>query len=126
MELLIDTDALVRGIEAAGASGIAFFGYLMKKGYIQVWLKKIYLALRTSLEEITALEAQNGNALDKLNTPDDVLCVLNSFEVNADGKIVLKGHGRVNTLLTLDRPLTYEEMEEVIRVVKKILLTCKE
>ena len=121
MQIILDTDTITSVLGGSGASIAALVGILWKKGYIKIWITK----LTTSLDEIMALKEQNGNALTKLNTPDDIMCVLNSFEINERGQVVLKDHGRVNTLLLLERPLTEAEKDEVIRAVKKVLITCE-
>ncbi len=87
---------------------------------------KLFSKLLTSSTVVDLVKTQGTEtALAKLETPTDIFCVLESFELNADGKIVLKGQGRVNTLLHLERPLTESEMEECIKAMRAIFSTCR-
>jgi len=122
MQVIIDTETLAPLIGTSGASVVALVAWMIKKGYVQIWITK----LTTSLDEIHALKQQNGNALTKLEIPDDILCVLESFEIDKNGHIVLKGEGRVSKLLRQDRQLTSYEKDEIIRAVRKIFTDCKE
>lgn len=120
MQVIIDTETLAPVIGSLGATVVALIAWVIKKGYLQIWAAK----LTTSLDEINALKQQNGNAITKLEIPDDVLYILESFEIDKTGHVVLKGEGRVSKLLRQDRPLTSYEKDEIIRAVRKIL-TCR-
>lgn len=122
MQVIIDTETLAPAIGSLGATVVALIMWVIKKGYLQIWAAK----LTTSLDEINALKQQNGNAITKLEIPDDILCVLESFEIDKNGHIVLKGEGRVSTLLRQDRQLTSYEKDEIIRAVRKIFTIRKE
>lgn len=125
MPIVID-DATINFIEKVAmaiGSAIGFIGgYLFKKGYIDIWLTKLF----TSSEVIHAVKKQNGKALTKLNTNDDLFCVLESFDIDENGNVVLKGKGRVNNLLNETRPLTTYEKDEIIRAVRNVLRVKKE
>lgn len=120
MQVIIDTETLAPVIGSLGATVVALIAWVIKKGYLQIWAAK----LTTSLDEINALKQQNGNAITKLEIPDDVLYILESFEIDKTGHVVLKGEGRVSKLLRQDRPLTSYEKDEIIKAVRKIL-TCR-
>jgi len=120
MQVIIDTETLAPVIGSLGATVVALIAWIIKKGYLQIWAAK----LTTSLDEINALKQQNGNAITKLEIPDDVLYILESFEIDKTGHVVLKGEGRVSKLLRQDRPLTSYEKDEIIKAVRKIL-TCR-
>jgi hypothetical protein len=120
MQVIIDTETLAPVIGSLGATVVALIMWVIKKGYLQIWAAK----LTTSLDEINALKQQNGNAITKLEIPDDVLYILESFEIDKMGHVVLKGEGRVSKLLRQDRPLTSYEKDEIIKAVRKIL-TCR-
>jgi hypothetical protein len=120
MQVIIDTETLAPVIGSLGATVVALIMWVIKKGYLQIWAAK----LTTSLDEINALKQQNGNAITKLEIPDDVLYILESFEIDKTGHVVLKGEGRVSKLLRQDRPLTSYEKDEIIKAVRKIL-TCR-
>jgi hypothetical protein len=125
MAIVIDDTTIkgILGVAGSVSAGITLvIGYLFKKGYIDIWLTKLF----TSTEVIHAVKKQNGNALAKLNTKDDLFCVLESFDVGKNGNIVLKGEGRVNKLLNESRPLTTYEKDEIIRAVKNVLCVEKE
>lgn len=120
MQVIIDTETLAPVIGSFGATVVALIAWVIKKGYLQIWAAK----LTTSLDEINALKQQNGNAITKLEIPDDVLYILESFEIDKTGHVVLKGEERVSKLLRQDRPLTSYEKDEIIKAVRKIL-TCR-
>ncbi len=71
-------------------------------------------------------EQGNETALAKLTTDNDLFCVLESFELDKNGNIVLKGEGRVNKLLNEDRALTTYEKDEIIRACRNIFQVKKE
>lgn len=71
-------------------------------------------------------EQGTETALAKLQTPDDIFCVLESFELDKNGNVILKGEGRVSKLLKEDRPLTTFEKDEIIRVMRNIFQVKKE
>lgn len=78
-------------------------------------------------------EQGKDTAIAKLQVPDDVLSILNSFAMGEDGKIVLEkaslvlqDQGRFNTLRTLNRPLTDAEKDEFIAIVKRVMCAYKE
>lgn len=112
------TKELIEGVEyffaVVGAIGLA----LQRKGYLDIIKTKLKVH-STVAEE--ALAQDTDTALIKLQIPDDALSILESFEINESGQIRLKGHGRVNTLLNLNRPLTEAEKDEVIRVMRRVL-----
>lgn len=83
MEIIIDTETLAPVFGSFGASVVALAAWLLKKGYVQIWIQK----LTTSIDEITALKAQNGNALTKLNMSDDLVNYLQKLAPGPDGTI---------------------------------------
>lgn len=83
MQVILDTETLAPVIGTSGASVVALVAWLVKKGYVQIWITK----LTTSLDEITALKNQNGNALTKLNMSDDLVDYLQKLAPGPDGTI---------------------------------------
>lgn len=78
-------------------------------------------------------EQGKDTAIAKLQVPDDVLSLLNSFAMDENGKIVLEkaslvlqDQGRFNTIRTLNRPLTDAEKDEFIAIVKRVMCKYKE
>jgi hypothetical protein len=119
----LDIDSIGGALAGIVSGLIAIYAYLRSKGYIGIWMTKLFDVTAPIAEE--AKKQDNEIALAKLQMPDDILCVLNSFEVNDSGQVVLKGQGRVNTLLKLERALTDSEKDEVIKIVRKVLVNCK-
>lgn len=86
MSIIIDdtTISILEKVATATGAGITFtFAYLFKKGYIDIWLTKLF----TSTEVIHAVKKQNGNALVKLNMSDDVVKYLQQLAPAEDGTI---------------------------------------
>jgi len=86
MSIIID-DATIAILEKCGAFvGVAisgFVGYLLKKGYIDIWLSKLIVPS----EIIHAVKKQNGNALTKLNMDDELVDYLRMLAPGEDGTI---------------------------------------
>jgi len=111
-----DTEIAAEFVAVAGIAWAA----VKKYGPI---IQKVLSKLLVSSTVVDHVKTQGTEtALAKLQTPDDVFCVLDSFELNPEGRIVLKNHGRVNTLLKLKRELTDAEKDEVIKAVKSVLM----
>lgn len=113
---------------AIACAGVIIYA-LKKYGY---W-DKIISKLRIP-STIAAHVAEQGKdtAIAKLQVPDDVMSLLNSYAVDGSGKIVLEkasqvlqDQGRLNTLLKLDRPLTDSEKDEVVGIVKRVMSAYK-
>lgn len=75
-------------------------------------------------------EQGKETAIAKLEVPDDVLTVLNTYATGEDGKIVLEkaslvlqDHGRLKSLIKLTREPTDAEAREVYNIVKRVI--CK-
>lgn len=86
MPIVIDdaTLSFVEKVATAIGSAIVFIGgYLLKKGYIDIWLTKLF----TSTEVIHAVKRQNGHALTKLNMSDELVDYLQKLAPSADGTI---------------------------------------
>lgn len=86
MAIMID-DATIsmvyKLITGTGATITIIVGYLYKKGYIDIWLSKLF----TPSEVISAVKKQNGNALTKLNMSDDIVKYLQVLAPGHDGTI---------------------------------------
>ena len=119
----VDIDSIGGALAGIITILVTLFAYLKSRGYIDIWKTKLFDIPSPIAEEVK--HQDNDVALTKLQMPDDILCVLHSFEVNDAGQVVLKGHGRVNTLLKLNRPLTDSEKDEIIKIVRKVLVNCK-
>ncbi len=107
-------------IAIIGGAGVAI------KKYGPVALRLLSKLLVSSSVVDHVKEQGTETALAKLQTPTDIFCILESFELNSEGRVILKDHGRVNTLLKLERPLTESEKDEVIKAVRSILISEKE
>jgi len=86
MSIVIDDTTIkgLLGIAGSVSAGITLIvGYLFKKGYIDIWLTKLF----TSTEVIHAVKKQNGNALRKLNIPDKLIDMLLEVAPGGDGEI---------------------------------------
>jgi hypothetical protein len=70
-------------VTGIGTAITIIVGYLYKKGYIDIWLSKLF----TPSEVITAVKKQNGNALTKLNMSDDIVKYLQVLAPGHDGTI---------------------------------------
>ena len=109
--------------EIVAVAGIAWAA-IKKYGPI---IQKVLSKLLVSSSVVDHVKTQgNDTALAKLQTPDDIFCVLESFELDKDGRVVLKGEGRVWKLLKENRPLTTFEKDEIIRVMRNIFQVKKE
>ena len=109
--------------EIVAVAGIAWAA-VKKYGPI---IQKVLSKLLVSSTVVDHVKTQgNDTALAKLQTPDDLFCVLESFELDKNGNVVLKEGGRVNKLLKENRPLTTFEKDEVIRVMRQIFQVKKE
>lgn len=86
MPMIIDdtTISIIGKICASiGVSVSLIVGYLVKKGYVDIWLTK----LLTPTEEIHALKMQNGKALTKLNMSDEIVKYLVELAPGPNGTI---------------------------------------
>lgn len=124
-EVTIDIEALGSVIAGLVSILVAIYGYLKAKGYIEIWRKKLAI----SPEVTTELQhTPNGNALAKLKLSDDVLHILQIHASDDTGMIdpnkliqVLDNYQRVHKLVTLKRPMTASEQDEVCGIVFGIL-----
>lgn len=96
------------------------------KKYGPTVLKVLSKLLVSSSVADLAKQQGTETALAKLQTPDDIFCVLESFELDHEGRVVLRGEGRVSKLLKENRPLTTFEKDEIIRVMRNIFQVKKE
>lgn len=127
---MIDNTGSISDVEVIailGAAGAAIKKYWPEIKIALSTISKVLSKLLINSSVVDHVKKQGTEtALAKLQTPNDIFCVLSSFELSSDGRIVLKDQGRVNTLLNLERPLTESEMEEIIRAVRSILVPGKE
>ncbi|MEN6290484.1 MAG: hypothetical protein ABFD07_00505 [Methanobacterium sp.] len=112
--------------DGAGIGALLLAGLAAVKQYGPTVLKVLSKLLVSSSVADLAKEQGTETALAKLQTPDDLFCILESFELDKDGHVVLKEGGRVNKLLKEDRPLTTFEKDEIIRATRNIFPVKKE
>ena len=94
----------------------------------------ILTKLKTHSSVATLAKLQGTDtAIAKLQVPDDVLAMLNTFALGDDGKIilekaaqVLQDQGRLGTLLKLNRELTDAENNEIAGIVRRVMKAYKE
>ena len=109
--------------EIVAVAGIAWAA-IKKYGPI---IQKVLSKLLVSSSVVDHVKTQgNDTALAKLQTPDDIFCVLENVELDDEGRIVLKNNSRVSNLLNENRPLTSFEKDEVIKVMRNIFQVKKE
>lgn len=112
--------------DGAGLGALLLAGLAAIQKYGPTVLKVLSKLLVSSSVADLAKEQGTETALAKLQTPDELFCVLESFELDKDGNVVLKENGRVYELLKEKRPLTTFEKDEVIRVMRQIFQVKKE
>lgn len=86
MPIIIDDTTISlaeKVVTAIGTAGTIGVGYLVKKGYVDIWLTKLLVPS----EVIHAVKRQNGNALDKLNMSDEIVNYLRRLAPAEDGTI---------------------------------------
>lgn len=120
---MVDTTGSISDVEAGAIVGA--IGLVIKK-YGPTIIRVLSKLLVNSSVVDHVKEQGTETALAKLQTPDDIFCVLESFELDKDGRVVLKGEGRVWKLLKENRPLTTFEKDEIIRVMRNIFQVKKE
>jgi len=120
---MINNTGSISDVEALAVLGAC--GAAIKK-YGPTILRVLSKLLVSSSVVDHVKEQGTETALAKLKTPDDIFCVLESFELDKDGRVVLRNNGRVSKLLNDNRPLTSFEKDEVIKVMRKIFQVKKE
>jgi hypothetical protein len=113
-------------ISEGGTAAVILAGLAAIKKYGPTVFKVLSKLLVSSSVADLAKEQGTETALAKLQTPDDLFCVLESFELDKNGNVVLKEEGRVSKLLKENRPLTTFEKDEIIRVMKNVFQVKKE
>lgn len=94
-------------------------GAVVKK-YGPTVLKVLSKLLISSTVVDRVKEQGAETALAKLQTPDDLFCILENIELDKNGNVVLKDEGKVSRLLHENRALTTFEKDEIIRVMRQI------
>lgn len=126
MSIVIDDSTILEVKAVFGALTtliLGAVGYLKTKGYLDILIARFI----TPSEVIHAVKNQNGNALDKLNTEDDLFCILENFELDKNGHVTLKGESDILKLLNrTEPPLTLYEKDKIIRAMKNMFCVKKE
>jgi len=120
---MVDTTGSISDVEAGAIVGA--IGLVIKK-YGPTIVRVLSKLLVNSSVVDHVKEQGTETALAKLQTPDDIFCVLENVELDEEGRIVLKNNSRVSNLLNVNRPLTSFEKDEVIKVMRQIFQVKKE
>lgn len=124
-EVTIDIEAISSVVAGIVSIIFAVYGYLKTKGYIETWRSKLAVSPEVTNE---LQHTQNGNALAKLKLSDDILHILQIHASDETGlidpdklKSVLGNYQRIHELVTLNRPMSESEQNEVCSIVFGIL-----
>ncbi len=129
MIITIDTESAAGFIAGLITIVGGTYGYLKGKGYWDIWKTKL---TAVSFEEAQAIKKQNGNALNKLELPDEFIDLLQKYSSDAEGKVdadkfinILKDYRKIMILITLNKSLTDPEKKECSDILLKIIANYK-